>query len=398
MLLVYLHRQVGTSRDETLRLKFELPYGQLNRERFISRVAKMAGKGNRLRFSREEDELLIREIGGHPCLYDMKNKYYKDIHVRDNTWAVIAEIVGKPGKQNKNKIICQCVHCFSLVAECKTRWKSLKDVYLKKKKEAKQGTGSAARNIKKWDHSDALSFLDNVERCRKTVTNVVEDSGTPDIERSENVQEEIEELNLNENDELQKEVEIDTASNASSIQTEQMTEITNPDTRKYIKKRKTSTEKILDTISKRSEERMEIFKKMESLIKSPTESTHPVKKFFESMAETVMTFPPHLIVCAKKRVLEVISELELENYNSRTSTHSSTSPSTYSSAPSECLSQSGHPAASQPAASQPAFPAAPLEYDQQWTIDHSTNLATNSVNSSTYPTCAELFARFDTGK
>lgn len=167
---VYCFRLVATSRNNSKRLRIALLSRQVYRARFaIASLTMTKGKGNRLRFSLEEDEILINEMGKHPCLFDAKNKLYKDQVVRDNTWVLIAEIVGKTGKyitsnniENRVNFIFTC-----LVEECKTRWKSLKDVYWKQQKEIKQGTGSAVRETKKWEHMDSLAFLENIDRCRK---------------------------------------------------------------------------------------------------------------------------------------------------------------------------------------------------------------------------------------
>lgn len=64
------------------------------------------------------------------------------------------------------------------------------------------------------------------------------------------------------------------------------------------KKRKTTTEKILDTIWKRTEQRNDFLKQLET--RKNTDKPHPIKMFFESMAETMMTFSPALAIRAKK--------------------------------------------------------------------------------------------------
>lgn len=56
-------------------------------------------KGNRLRFSKVEDEKLIHEVSIHPAIYDLKHKLYKDQNVRDNIWQSIAKNINdKSGK------------------------------------------------------------------------------------------------------------------------------------------------------------------------------------------------------------------------------------------------------------------------------------------------------------
>ncbi|XP_064213502.1 uncharacterized protein LOC107398389 [Tribolium castaneum] len=170
----------------------------------------------------------------------------KNQNVRANTWEEISQVVSKN------------------VEECKKRWKNLKDVYWKKKKEGKHRTGEAAKRTTKWEHMDALAFLDKVTTYR------------------------------------------------------QYKHILWPP-----RKRKTTNEKLLDTIKKRAEGRSVLFKKLESAIE---DKPHPIKLFFASMAETVMLFPPALAARTKMRVMEVIHELELENYGaSSTSAYDSLS-------------------------------------------------------------------------
>lgn len=55
-------------------------------------------KGNRLRFSKTDDEKLINEVAMHPALYDLKHELYKDQNVRDNIWKIVSEKVNKSGK------------------------------------------------------------------------------------------------------------------------------------------------------------------------------------------------------------------------------------------------------------------------------------------------------------
>lgn len=45
-----------------------------------------------------DDSKLIEFVRKRPCLFDPKNKHYKDLNVRDNAWAEIAEALNQPGK------------------------------------------------------------------------------------------------------------------------------------------------------------------------------------------------------------------------------------------------------------------------------------------------------------
>lgn len=81
------------------------------------------------------------------------------------------------------------------------------------------------------------------------------------------------------------------------------------------KRRKTSSEKLLDTIIKRTEDRTQMFKNIESAMEEP-QKHHTIKLFFDSMAEKVIRFPPDLAACTKINVLREITNLKFENFES----------------------------------------------------------------------------------
>ncbi|EFA08432.1 hypothetical protein TcasGA2_TC006079 [Tribolium castaneum] len=204
-------------------------------------------------------------------------------------------------------------------------WTSIKDVYWKKKKEGKHRTGEAAKRTTKWEHMDALAFLDKVTTYRQTVTNVTT-TNEEDNKSSQAADEVVDEDVVENRDE--------TLEGEASQDTETVDEMAESQYRECggntvespcrpPRKRKTTNEKLLDTIKKRAEGRSVLFKKLESAIE---DKPHPIKLFFASMAETVMLFPPALAARTKMRVMEVIHELELENYGaSSTSAYDSLS-------------------------------------------------------------------------
>lgn len=93
------------------------------------------------------------------------------------------------------------------------------------------------------------------------------------------------------------------------------------------KKRKISNENIIEILNKRAEERTKLLKTIGEASVKPR--NHPIKTFFESMAETVMTFPTFLTVQAKQEVLRVISELELQACETTLDNRNFSSTSTY---------------------------------------------------------------------
>lgn len=152
------------------------------------------------------------------------------------------------------------------------------------------------------------------------------------------------------------------------------------------KKRKSKTDRILDTICKRSEERTKFLKQVHS--RNDTKKSHPVQTFFQSMADTVMTFSPALIVRAKKRVLDVISELELENLDAE-------SPSLFSMAdPSRTTSScssSQHESQLNYTILQPSLIASSSSSSQ---LENQLNYTTLQPVSSPSYTCGQLFQNF----
>nr|XP_022909678.1 transcription factor Adf-1-like [Onthophagus taurus] len=239
-------------------------------------------RGNRLRFTKEEDEKLIREVGNHPVLYDLQNKSYKNFNIKENTWQEISKLVVKS------------------VEECKTRWKSLKDVYFKKERQGKQGTGSEARRINNnWEHMESLAFLEVAGKRRSTITNVseTEDINSDHIDsinvRSiRNASETTMTVNVSES-QVDESVNVNDSTNETKLE----------DDISPVKKRRTMNEKVLAA-------RTEVLNSIKEAVQS---CGNPVKTFFDSIAQTVITFPPTLIVDAKRKVLDVISDLELQN-------------------------------------------------------------------------------------
>ncbi|KAI4456738.1 alcohol dehydrogenase transcription factor myb/sant-like [Holotrichia oblita] len=230
---------------------------------------------------------------------------------------------------------------------CKTRWKSLKDVYFKKKKENKQGTGSQAIHVSKWEHMDALSFLENVQTSRKHITNCsIEIIETEDLGESPTCSPS--------QPDIVEEVVQDTPTE-DSVRRNTATN----------KKRKISNENIVEILNKRAEERTKLLKTIGEASVKPR--NHPIKTFFESMAETVMTFPTFLAVQAKQEVLRVISELELQACETTLNNRNFSSTSTYTT---------------------PTVSRTPVDDS----ATNSTYAELSSVEPRTYEDCADLLS------
>ncbi|KAG8227316.1 hypothetical protein J437_LFUL006757 [Ladona fulva] len=93
-----------------------------------------------------------------------------DVSVRDNVWKEIAEVLKQP------------------VEGCKSRWKNIRDTFMRQKRINKLPTGSARTKIlRKWHLEEQLAFLTHVECERKSLTNIatVETQGYYDSQQKE---------------------------------------------------------------------------------------------------------------------------------------------------------------------------------------------------------------------
>ncbi|KAF4097100.1 hypothetical protein G5714_023069 [Onychostoma macrolepis] len=88
-----------------------------------------------------DDERFILEIEKHTVLYDITNPFYKDNAKKEKAWRLIAGVVGVE------------------VDVCRTRWKTLRDAFVKNRKNTNLPSGSAGGNQKDWKYSEIMSFL-----------------------------------------------------------------------------------------------------------------------------------------------------------------------------------------------------------------------------------------------
>ncbi|KAG6453219.1 transcription factor Adf-1 [Manduca sexta] len=96
-----------------------------------------------LKFSVEEEDLLIHLIEEKRCLYDPECESYKDCFIRDNIWSAIAKQLHKTDE------------------ECRKRWKHIRDAYNRFKRKRRSGTGTRTKNSK-WNFYKRLGFLEKI--------------------------------------------------------------------------------------------------------------------------------------------------------------------------------------------------------------------------------------------
>ncbi|XP_075976644.1 uncharacterized protein LOC142976920 [Anticarsia gemmatalis] len=103
-------------------------------------------------------ERLIEFVRQHPCLYDTKDTYYKNVARKKKLWEQIGHEINKSGDVAKNK------------------WKGLRDNYLRYKKEVAGTTGQTTKKFTKWAWAAPLQFLDATLTDRERRSNVRQSS------------------------------------------------------------------------------------------------------------------------------------------------------------------------------------------------------------------------------
>lgn len=96
------------------------------------------------------DEVLIRAVQAHPCIWKLSRKDHKVKTVVDAAWREINVIMGHIG-----------------VDAVKTRWRSKRDRFNKLRKDYDLPSGSAKEKGQKWAYYDMLSFLIEKKQHRR---------------------------------------------------------------------------------------------------------------------------------------------------------------------------------------------------------------------------------------
>ncbi|KAK9510151.1 hypothetical protein O3M35_004994 [Rhynocoris fuscipes] len=109
-------------------------------------------------FTVSEDEKLVQMVSKFPCIYDVYSLLYKAHSVKENAWKEIAEYVGRS------------------VEDCKKRWRNIKDTHLKRQKKI-SAENAVSNKAKKWRLADMLTFLNQVDLKRESLSNVEETHG-----------------------------------------------------------------------------------------------------------------------------------------------------------------------------------------------------------------------------
>ena len=99
----------------------------------------------------------------NPCLYDKRDKKYKDVKHKERVWQEIAEQVNLSGKLIKNIILYMywevTNNIFLIAKECKVKWKSLRDKFRKMKNSEELPSGPGQKLGPPWKYMASLEFL-----------------------------------------------------------------------------------------------------------------------------------------------------------------------------------------------------------------------------------------------
>nr|XP_018903473.1 PREDICTED: transcription factor Adf-1-like isoform X2 [Bemisia tabaci] len=234
-------------------------------------------------FTDQEDAWLCQLISTNPALYDSKLAEYKNRTIRDKTW----EEIGKT--------------LYRSAEECKKRWKTIRDTYMRHKKRVATG---AARNVKvpKWALQDAVSFLETIDYKRKSRIASDEDNtadGQPPTDCTvlgNYLQQGLHRISNNQILAAHGHFPID-AHNMSTTSPQLRCKIDN----------KNNTDLLVNLSTHRGEEDQSYYKQSHE----PPE--HIIDSFFRTVASTVKSFNPRLQIEAKNQIFKIVSTLEMKN-------------------------------------------------------------------------------------
>uniref|UniRef100_A0A1A8EN57 MADF domain-containing protein n=1 Tax=Nothobranchius korthausae TaxID=1143690 RepID=A0A1A8EN57_9TELE len=88
-----------------------------------------------------DHERFIIEVQHHAVLYDSSHAFYKDHTRTERAWNDIAATVG------------------STANDCKSRWKQLRDSFVKYRKRTSLPSGAAGGSQRDWKYAELMSFL-----------------------------------------------------------------------------------------------------------------------------------------------------------------------------------------------------------------------------------------------
>ncbi|XP_036345102.1 transcription factor Adf-1-like [Rhagoletis pomonella] len=100
------------------------------------------------------EDKLIEAVSAHPCLYDKSSNLFRNKFLKEKAWEKVAQLVGVSEKH------------------CQTRWKSLRDRFVRETAALKGRSGAAAEEMPTWSHMEAMSFLKDHVAPRRTFSSL----------------------------------------------------------------------------------------------------------------------------------------------------------------------------------------------------------------------------------
>ncbi|XP_065831007.1 uncharacterized protein [Oscarella lobularis] len=103
------------------------------------------------------EEMLIEAVRGYPCLWQVRTMSYRDVRAKDNAWTLVSTLMEGLA-----------------VEECKRRWKSLRDKFVREVKKTKtRRTGDPGPPyVSQWPLFATLGFLEETVQHRRTTANL----------------------------------------------------------------------------------------------------------------------------------------------------------------------------------------------------------------------------------
>lgn len=240
------------------------------------------------------DDDLIDQVKKYPVLYRDKRKHYKNIIKKGNCWIKIGAALNKTPE------------------ECKSKWRNIRDSYLKNQK--KKLTGDGPSNSKYFD--EKLNFLSEAYDAGDTSNYIsADESSSPPSTNIESfdiiVKEEYDAFAEEPSTESNfvyspgnSEHHKDNLPIITSVAPAVPRKVTPAAKRAY--KRKLDT--IVDEMKKDREERNQIFKSLVDRNCGGQTSTH---KFFSCMADIVSNFPLEKIAEVRMKIYSMVNDMEL---------------------------------------------------------------------------------------
>lgn len=243
------------------------------------------------------DDDLIEQVKKYPVLYRDKRKHYKNIIKKGNCWIQIAAALNKTPE------------------ECKSKWRNIRDSYLKNQK--KKLAGDAPSNSKYFD--EKLNFLSEAYDTGDTSNNIsADESPSPPSTHIESfdivVKEEYDVFAEEPPTESNfvyspgnSEHREDNLPIITSVTPAASKKVTPAARRAY--KRKLDT--IVDEMKKDREERNQILKSLVDRNTPNTSGQSSTHKFFSCMADIVSNFPLEKIAEVRMKIYSMVNDMEL---------------------------------------------------------------------------------------